>query len=323
MTQTSASFWSSYNSIRGVMPGLQSLFPQFRYIRAESDDQIREARCFLRMHFGNPPRTPSLHHALSESDQILLLAYNNSAELSEQIGCIRYKYIGHCSPQNEAVHQIDCFCIHPDWRKKGVGTYLLMALHNETISAGKVHAVFLKEGAPLFHKNLKPLYSSLFAYRRLSQTSPPSLHPNVHSISSATARIYIDQYRQLYPDTFIVLNAQSSHNQIWKLYKNNYDWILALFQDSYQVHPETRTQILWCTGFIESPSMRRNNTMPNARPNAIRAILDTLPECWGWVWGDITWFGTKDGWTIDGVFHWYTYQWNPMFGPKDCYCITV
>lgn len=76
-------------------------------------------RQFLKTYFGNPPSTPILdipeNELIQINDYILLLRDNQS----NIIGCIRYHYMGQfISDKKQPIYIVDCFCIHPQWRKK-------------------------------------------------------------------------------------------------------------------------------------------------------------------------------------------------------------
>lgn len=314
-------FWKSYKQSEQECIRTLSTQQSYRVVSAEKD--LIAVQRFLRTYFGDPPRTPILDMNLSaEADRQLVLVCENSE--GAILGCIRYKFIGTWMHQSQQpIHQIDCFCIHPMWRKKGIGSLLLTALHNETTSRGMYHALFLKEGAPLSLPNLTPLYSSLFIYRKLTP-SITRIPLYVSTPSADTVHHIISQYRLLYPDTFAIINyeySSSSQFHTWRYYKKSHIWILAHFQDSHQVHPEDNRRILWCTGYFESPSVKHLSSEEYSA--AIDNLFVDFHTSWGWVWADIVWFqrGRSDTWVLDGAFHWYTYQWKPSFTPKNCYCI--
>ena len=113
-----------------------------------------EVRQFIRNNFGSPPKTPILDipesQLLAANDHIVIVR-----DITRQIaGCIRYHYVGTIE---EDIHLVDCFCIHPDWRGKGIGNYLLHDLHHRMID--KPYAIFLKEGSLL---PVIPFYSSMY-----------------------------------------------------------------------------------------------------------------------------------------------------------------
>ena len=94
---------------------------------------------FLELHFGNPPKTPTLKLEFSPTD-ILLYVEDNKSQIA---GMIRYSYAGHLD--TTSINVVDCFCIAPAWRKRGLGTYLLTMLHQETMRRGLQFSIFLKE----------------------------------------------------------------------------------------------------------------------------------------------------------------------------------
>jgi hypothetical protein len=203
---------------------------------------------------------------------------------------------------------IDCFCIAPAWRRNGVGTYLLTELHALTMSLGLTYSLFLKEGAQL-HQDTQPIYSSTYVYMQNSQQNTTN---SVQSISHDTACRLIEIYKTLYPHTLALVRQESEQKQIhWRLWRDqNHHMILASFQDSFQIHPETQTAIGWCSGWLESAT----EPPPKERDEIILALMSTVP--FDWIWADKAWIRNRfreTQWHDDGAFHWYAYQWKPVY----------
>jgi hypothetical protein len=99
----------------------------------------------------------------------------------------------------------------------------------------------------------------------------------------------------------------------WRIWRNpsTSSFILASFQDSYQIHPKTGTAIGWCSGWLES----RAEISPILRESAILEIMRSVP--YDWIWADRQWIRPLSGssWQNDGAFHWYSYQWKPVHYP--------
>ena len=95
-----------------------------------SSISLRTEICtYLRTYFGNPPHTPLFlvkeDELLREKD--LLFVVRDEQQI---VGTLRYRFVGQlltqCMPD---IYRVDAFCIHPLWRKRGVGDYLLTQLH--------------------------------------------------------------------------------------------------------------------------------------------------------------------------------------------------
>jgi predicted GNAT family N-acyltransferase len=112
------------------------------------ENVLKQIQGFLKSNFGNPPKTPILdipiQKLLLSKDHIIIAKHNNTL-----IGCIRYRYIGRLYPDNTEIYCEDCFCIHPLWRRKGIGDILLTTLHNYVNKHNISYSIFLKEGQSL------------------------------------------------------------------------------------------------------------------------------------------------------------------------------
>lgn len=269
---------------------------------------LTEIREYLQNYFGNPPHTPILDipesHLLGKMDYFFL-AREKSGRL---VGTIRYRYVGewmadsHPSP---SIYRVDAFCIHPEWRKRGVGDYLLTELQRYATANGQPFAMFLKEGfyLPITHQ---PLYSGQYAFRRIHAQQA---NPHVRIVSVEQAKLFIDVYHRIYPQVCIIRNNNGL--QQWRLYKKGYYMILACFQDTYQrIDKETMG---WCTAWLESSVVTEE-----IREEAAIGLTNTLPS-FDYVWMNKRWTGKNSdracpvengAWTDDGTFHWYTYQWS-------------
>lgn len=316
-----SSFWSSINKSTDI-----TLTPKIiSQIRTPEFDEVslisptgRSAKLatypatllqtFLELHFGNPPKTPTLKLEFSPTD-ILLYVEDNKSQIA---GMIRYSYAGHLD--TTSINVVDCFCIAPVWRKLGLGTYLLTMLHQETMRRGLQFSIFLKESAPIFALK-RPFYSSSYVYTRTHRRES-----NVqHLVSHRLALSLVDNYLKIYPDTFTVVK-RTGKPTIWRLWHHSPYSILASFHNSFQIHPETNSPIGWCTGWLESSTQ----APASIRNEAISAMMDSLP--FDWVWADKAWIGSAMAdprWSIDGPFHWYSYQWTPTCPPHGSYILHV
>ena len=90
-------------------------------------DLIIEIQLFIKTYFGSYPILDIPTDKILGEKDIILYVRDNTGIIA---GCIRYHYLGEfISSNNEKIFCEDCFCIHPNWRKRGVGDYLLTQLH--------------------------------------------------------------------------------------------------------------------------------------------------------------------------------------------------
>ncbi len=281
-----------------------------------------EIRTFLRTHFGRPPHHPLLtlpDEAFLVPDDDWFLVRTPDHTL---VGCIRYHAIGTQWNQTTPRFLVDCFCIHPAWRGKGVGDYLLTCLHREANRQQKPSAIFLKEGRILPIPCL-PAYQGRYVYRRtehlktLSSFTPPS---PVMRLTASQAYAWIDAYQTCFPQTCILLRRTDT-NRWWRGYRKGTQSILACIQDSYQRIPRQQEaeeakekRLGWITLWLESP------TVSDAfREEASLAISQSVSESFEWIWSQRSWTGPSEYWKDDGAFYWYSYQWSLTMTP--CYGI--
>jgi hypothetical protein len=260
---------------------------------ATSLEEINE---FLSTHFR---LHPDVHYDIP-IDSLrgnVILTVRDTNKTAPLAGCIRYKSLGICDQKQ--IHLVDCFCVHTDWRGKGVADYMLHELH--TIMKDRPYAIFIKEGKPL---PIIPFYQGQYVYRVIKKEP---IH-SVQSISIDTAYRIMAHHQVFHP--FFQL-AQPSSNQEWKLWKQGVHHVLACVQDTYQrLHGK---RMGWITAWIESPAI--TDTMRN----------DASYQLSGSVAYDMIWMNrihvTDSRWTMDGPFYWYTYQWEPSITIGTSYCL--
>ena len=273
-----------------------------------------EIRNYLQTYFGTPPHKPILDHPEEEligKRDDLLMVREDSGEIA---GTLRYRYAGEFVTSNrEPIYVVDCFCIHPRWRKTGVGDYLLTQLHRRSNQRGRPYALFLKEGAPLSIW-LPPLYTGTYVYRELYRIKSPLKTPaEIFSLYNSQAYRIMDHYRVLQPNLFVIRNPQSM-NQIWKLYRRGVHSVLCGIQDSYQRMGHKKMG--WITAWIESPAIT-----DDIREEASRMLSDSCYPRFDMIWMDKQWMGNSTIWTVDGQFHWYAYQWTTNVPIQRSYCM--
>ena len=252
-----------------------------------SDPQ--EIRTFLRSHFGNPPLTPVLDLPFDPEDHVFLVR-----DSSDQIaGTIRYHFIG--TYRDKPIHAVDAFCIHPMWRKKGVGDYLLTELKRYANAHQIPYAVFLKEGAPLSILH-SPVYTGWYRYRELTDHRSSS---NITDLTCHQAFRIMDVYRTFQPNLFVIRNERA----IWKWFRSDRKSILIGIQDTHQ--RANHKKLGWITAWIEGPMIT-----DEVRGEAADAVADSLYPTFDFLWSNERWIGNSTRWKRDGAFHWYTYQWT-------------
>jgi GNAT superfamily N-acetyltransferase len=258
-------------------------------------ETIPEIRTFLNIHFGDPPRTPILDLVIDPMDHVLFVR-DDSNQIA---GTIRYHFIGNLiTSRSEPIYVVDAFCIHPSWRKRGVGDYLLTEL-NQYVNANEIpYSIFLKEGAPLSILRT-PLYTGWYRYREIMEHR---LSKYITDLTVQEAYRIMDIYRSIRPNLLIIRN-ENTKNQIWKLFRSEGSSILIGIQDTYQRIDHKKMG--WITTWIESPLID-----DRIREEAANAVADSLYPTFDFLWSNERWIGNSERWKRDGAFHWYTYQWS-------------
>jgi GNAT superfamily N-acetyltransferase len=246
---------------------------------------------------------------INDKNHILIVIDNDK----KIVACIRYHYLGiFTSSLNEEIFCVDCFCVNKQWRRKGVGDYLLTYLHTYVNNNNIPHSLFLKEGRKLniIHR---PLYSGVYVYRKLNSHIESNY---VKSLTVKQAYKLIDMFLELNSNLFVVRNIHTS-NQYWKLYKRDTYKVLVCFQDTYQsFQTDKLNHIAWVTAWIESPNMT-----DKYREEASKELSDMMYPEFDYVWFNKKWTGNDTRWVVDGSFYWYSYQWTTNITINQSYCI--
>lgn len=273
---------------------------------AQRATNLEEVQQFLYDHFQMHPDvvyTIPLHALQQKEDTILTVHDNHTL-----IATIRYHFIG--TYESTPIHLVDCFCVHPIWRGKGVGDYLLHELHH--MMRSKPCALFLKEGRPL---PIVSFYQGTYVYREIDKHHMNA--PNVTMVSTETAYRIMQIHQQFRPFVMIYTVTESAR---WKLYRSGMHHVLACVQDTYQtlnikqVHSHVTKQMGWITAWIESPGIT----------DAIRddASYQLSNDVFDMVWmNQIHTSNASNQWKPDGSFYWYTYQWVPTISIGQSYCL--
>jgi len=270
---------------------------------------LQSIRTYLRAYFGDPPHTPVLD--MPESDLLgprdVILCVREAGVI---VGTIRYHCMGELRSQAaETIYLVDGFCIHPAWRKKGLGDFLLTELHAYVNDHNMPYSVFLKEGPPVSALHL-PFYSSTYVYRDTGGMKNTTTR--VHCLSMDTAHRLMDQWHSVQPQLFILRNRGA--NQHWRLYRRGIYYVLACIQDTFQ-RKDSRP-MGWVTAWLESPFI--NDAL---RAEAAEQIAATNP--FDSLWMNRLWVGDSTQWIHDGPFHWYMHQWTTDKTLGRSYCLMV
>ena len=274
---------------------------------------ISEICQFIKNNFGSPPTSPILDipesQLLGKKDHIVIVRDLNG----DIAGCIRYHYLGVFVKPNQEIYCVDCFTVYKTWRRKGLGDYLLTFLHNYVNEHNIPYSMFLKEGRNLSIIHT-PIYTGIYVFRELQL----SKSPNIRILTPAQAYKLIDISSEL--NQMLIIRNINSTNQSWKLYEKGTYKVLACFQDAYQSFKVKRQikKICWATGWIESPNMT-----DEYREEASRELSDSMYPDFDYVWMNKKWIGNNrtSEWKIDGLFHWYSYQWTSSISINNSYCI--
>jgi GNAT superfamily N-acetyltransferase len=284
-------------------------------ISKEEKDNVKRICFFLQHNFGHPPKTPVLdipENCLVGQNDILFYVEDATGEIT---GCIRYHFLGiFLTDANQPMYVVDCFCIHPSWRKKGVGDYLLTILHRYANDHDIPYCLFLKEGPSLSILHT-PLFSSRYVYKQVKQEIS---HSFIHSLFYQEAHGILRNFHELQPDRCIIVDKNRGENQWWKLYRKEGVTILVCFQSAYQwfMDQGKKKHMGWVTCWLESP-----NATTAHRAEASELLSNSMDGIFDYIWMNEEWIGNSTKWSIDGAFHWYTYQWSTSIHLKGGYCI--
>jgi GNAT superfamily N-acetyltransferase len=265
-------------------------------------EQKKEVRQFLWNYFGQPPDHPRLdlpEEVLFSPTDLILLARDEQKQL---IGTIRYHFIGRLlsTVEEPNLYCVDCFCIHPQWRKKRIGDRLLSELHRFANEQEKPFAMFLKEGPALSILH-RPIFSGEYAYRTIEKKDKYD-SPHVYPLSSFQIQRMLKTYRRLNPSVLMIWN-EHSNNQRWLLYTRNSCYVWICIQPTYQI-VQNKT-IGWITGWLESSELT-----DEFRQEAIHAVSHSSYHSYDYLWVNRKWTGNSPLWKTDGPFHYYAFQWS-------------
>ena len=125
---------------------------------------------FLKHHFTIYPRcriTLSKERIQQGFDYEEWIAVGIFTKDKKLVGCCFSKPLGRMKFPHETLDQggiVDYFCVHKDYRKQGIASFLLEELKCLTAKKQRLVHIFIKEGFPLLQ--LPPLYVSEYIARR-------------------------------------------------------------------------------------------------------------------------------------------------------------
>lgn len=312
------SFWSSSSFQSLVFSKDAFLSPTgTEAILVSSDDkkQLTTIRTFLQKHFGTPPTTPILdipEEILLGTKDYILIVQDDKKDI---IGCIRYHWMGYLETETRPVmYVVDCFCIRSDWRKKGVGDYLLTTLHCFANEHHIPYCLFLKEGPSLSILS-KPFYSGVYVYQRVT----PSSMLELSHLSTKDAYKILDIFHELNPDICMIRKEEKDmHLVYWRLYRMDQVIILVGVQSAYQWFKEEgkKQRMGWVTVWMETP-----NTTDIIRQKVANQVCCSMDGIFDYLWMNQESTGYSTNWILDGAFHWYHYQWCSSLHIKKSYCL--
>ena len=274
---------------------------------------------FLATHFGNPPHTPQFclsptTDLLTDDDYLYIVQRHRQAD-SQMVGSVRYRWIGTEASQGRRLYAVDAFCVHPEYRRTGVGRALLLRLHRDANQRGIPYAFFLKEGRPLSWW-IRPVYTGYYAFCETATCLRHTYPTSIRSLPTPLAHRLLRIYAAIYPDVFILFPGHT-RNQIWKQYQKGTHTILVCIQDTYQRKGVRRMG--WVTAWLES------STVTDAhRARAAEEVAASVAETYEDLWMNREWVPRSETdsriWHDDGGFQWYAFQWSVSIGGKS-YCL--
>jgi len=252
-----------------------------------------EIRQFLADHFG----TQSCPPPFSPEDLFVVAVEKGRIQGVGHTGLVQPLLEGH------PIQVTDWFCVTPTHRGTGLATRLLTAGYSYLRSQGIHHCIYLKEGRPM-RIATSPLYSSSYVYRSVRPGPSPSQSA---PLTAQKAARLMGLLRDVRPNTF-VLHSEALPNQTWRFWKKGLSWILMGFQDAYQQFQSASVGTL--SAFFAGGGVGAAE---------VEAVIDSAP--FGWIWADTAFIKDRRLWSIDGPFHWYTYQWSTCVVPSEQYCL--
>ncbi len=254
----------------------------------------------------------NLYDIYVEDNTIILTLHGKNGELmgiiaAKPYGKVRRNYLQ--KEMNEQLHYIDYFWTHPTKRGHGLGNFLLNAIFKKIKSqhyTGKLAPViFLKEGKPL-SKLIPPLYTSTYIYKYIVGED----NNNIRFINKKMCEQIISKWIGNNTDQLYQSLNISMANRYIILWRNKAIYYITI---PNQYGPNKKDKIAWITGMITVPNFKDHNIALEETAKYAAYYCETK-----YVWTDSQFLKTVDSkWNIDGIFHLYAFQWNPIvFGAR-------
>lgn len=319
------SFWSELPDLsRPVFPGPIPKDVLSKIYQVKNWPEAKRVSIFLAEYFGNPPKTPILRIPPSElfQDEIDSRRYTFYWQEDGQIvGTIRYRLwaLKTISGSNTPIPiwLVDAFCVHPKFRGKKIGTWLLKYLHSWANQRGIPYAAFLKEGHPLTIPKL-PFKTGIYAYLKIQENYAKPIK-NIKRISFQLAENWLKAYGSITSKRETLKPVDTlEHFSAWYLYRSDRVWLILRAENTNQfsigstVDTQWNTkihQLGWITHVYESPSWvtlqhsQKNNIITEASEQIAKELN------WESVWISSEWVEEGDIWKIDGPYYFYSFQW--------------
>lgn len=224
------------------------------------------------------------------------------------IGCCVSKPLGRMKFAQETISQggvIDYYCVHQNYRKQGIASYMLQELMYLTAQKQRLAHVFLKEGFPLFKQ--PPLYTSQYITRRRQLPGPGKDYFGHQGIGFHS---YIASYSHAdyLPLSRFVANLPHELNGDSMLSVFNYKGhvvFLCMTNIYHRTVPDGKIigELAWA--FPQTPEV----------PLSIqRLAVETCVDCSSYdivIMDNQIPHDKKKGWTKDSTFSWYIFNYNP------------
>lgn len=248
---------------------------------------------------------------LQLDDNTIILTLRTATDIvgiiaAKPYGKIRRNYLQ--KEMNDALYYIDYFWTHSTKRGHGLGDFLLTAIFKKIKSlhtTGQLAPViFLKEGTPL-SKLIPPLYTSTYIYKYVAGED----NDNIRFINNKMCEQIIAKWignntSQLYQS--LDTNMTNKYIILWR------NKVIYYITIPNQYGPNKKDKIAWITGMVSVPNCKDNDAAIEESAKYIAYYCGTK-----YIWADSQFFTNQHKWNIDGIFHLYAFQWNPIvFGAR-------
>ena len=245
---------------------------------------------------------------------IFLIVYETAGPTSQIAGCIAASKLGQIKPSNITIRLIREFCISPKWRKKGLGSYLLLKIWDVLKVLNEDSVLFLKEGRPITSAG-PTLHTGMWIYSlfKYSETMEQlKTIRNVFVVPWIVQESYIKKFSEY--SNISLYNSYSSEGKnsdtIVLNYKGFRGEILAAFTNAWQ--QIEGNNIWYMTGWLSKGELLDAERYQAAEN--FGSILSSLAATDVAVWLDSKVLAVNSQltakWKKDGPFHWYAFQWS-------------